>query len=96
MRKPTPGQWKKSKMGLTSHSTAMNLVIQAPGNGVVPRQRFSPIPQLFVSASPEQGAQTFLAHREVVENLQHVEQHGDRHGVQHNRLERAHHFDQYN
>ena len=56
-------------MGLTRHSTAMNLLIQAPGNGVVPRQRFSPIPQLFMGAASEEGAQTFLAHREVVEDL---------------------------
>ena len=74
-------------MGLTRHSTAMDLMIQAPGNGVVPRQRFSPIPQLFMGASSEQGAQTFLAHREVMQLLQHLKQHGEWHGVQHNRLQ---------
>ena len=54
---------------LTSHATAMDLVIQSPGNGMVPRQRFSPIPQLFMVASSEQGAETFVTHREVMENL---------------------------
>ena len=53
-------------MELTRHSTAMDLMIQAPGNGVVPRQRFGPIPQLFMGASLEQGALAFLAHREAV------------------------------
>ena len=81
-------------MGLTSHATAMDLMIQFPGNGVVPRQRFGPIPQLFVSASPEQGAQTILSHRQVPQGLQQIKQHSDRHGVQHNRLQRAHHLDQ--
>ena len=83
-------------MGLTSHSTAMHLVIQFSGNGVVPRQRFGPIPQLFMGTTPEQGLQTFMTHRGVIENLQHIKQHRDRHGVQHNRLQRAHHLDQYN
>ena len=69
MRKPTPGRWKKENMGLTSHSTAMHLMIQGSGNGMVPRQRFGQIPQLLVGGSPEQGAQTFVAHREVVEDL---------------------------
>ena len=73
-------------MGLTSHSTAMDLMIQGSGNGVVPRQRFGQIPQLLVGASSEQGAQAFLAHREVVENLQHIKQDRERHGVQNNGL----------
>ena len=62
---PHPG-YEKKQMGLTSHSTAMDLVIQAPGNGVVPRQRFSQIPQLFMGAYSEQGVQTFVTHREAV------------------------------
>ena len=53
-------------MGLTRHATAMDLVIQAPGNRMVPGQRFSPIPQFFVGAASEEGALAFLAHREVV------------------------------
>ena len=71
----------------------MDLVIQTPGHGMVPGQRLGPISQLFMSASPEHGTQTFLAHWEVVQQLQHVEQDRDRYGVQHNRLQRAHHFD---
>ena len=38
---------------LTRHATAMDLMIQFPGDRVVPRQRFGPIPQLFVSVSSE-------------------------------------------
>ena len=74
-------------MGLTRHSTAMDLMIQAPGNGVVPRQRFGPIPQFLMGTSSEQGGQTFLAHREVMQLLQHVKQDREWHGVQHNRLQ---------
>ena len=96
MRKPTPGLWKKSEWGLTSLSTAMDLMIQVPCNGVVPRQRFGQIPQLFVGATPEQGAQTVASYWQVAQDLQQVEQHSDRHGVQHQRLQRAHHLDQYN
>ena len=69
MRKPTPGQWKKSKMGLTSHATAMNLMVELPGDRVVPRQRFGPIPQFLMGAASEEGAETFMTHREVVKNL---------------------------
>ena len=96
MRKPTPGLWKKSQWGLTSVSTAMDLMIQVPCNGVVPRQRFGQIPQLFVGPTPEQGAQTVASYRQVPQDLQQVEQHSDRQGVQHQRLQRAHHLDHYN
>ena len=74
-------------MTLTSHATAMDLVIQFPGNGMVPRERFRPIPQLFVGAPSEQGAEQLMAHGQVVENLEHVNQYGDGHREQHNRLE---------
>ena len=60
-------------MGLTRHSSAMDLVIQCPGNRVVPRQRFGPVPQFFMGTTPEQGAQTFLAYWEVEQHLQRVE-----------------------
>ena len=72
----------------------MDLVIQAPGHRVVPRQRLGPIPQLFMGASPEHSAQTFLAHWEVTQKLQHVEEDRNRYRVQHNRLERVHHLEQ--
>ena len=81
-------------MGLTSHAAAMDLMIEFPGNGVVPRQRFRPITQFLVGASSEQGAQAFLSHREAVQHLQHVKQDSNRHRVQDNRLQRAHHLDQ--
>ena len=74
-------------MGLTRHATAMHLMIEFPGNGVVPRQRFGPIPQLFMGAASEEGVQTFLAHREVVEDLQHIKQDRNRYRVQDNRLQ---------
>ena len=51
----------------------MDLVIQFPGNGVVPRERFGPIPQLFMRAASEQRAEQLMAHRQVMENLEHVD-----------------------
>ena len=56
-------------MTLTSHAAAMDLMIQFPGNGVVPRQRSGPIPQFFMGASSKHGAQAFLAYREAVQHL---------------------------
>ena len=58
---------------LTSHATTMDLVIQLTGNRVVPRQRFGPIPEFFVGAASEEGAQTFLAYRQAVQHLQGLE-----------------------
>ena len=81
-------------MGLTCHATAMHLMVEFPGHGMVPRQRFGPIPQLFVGAASEEGTQTFLTHREVMQLLQHLKQHSDRHRVQHSGLQRAHHLEQ--
>ena len=81
-------------MKLTSHTAAMHLVIQFPGNGVVPRERFGPIPQLFMCAATEQGAETFMTHGQVMENLEHVNQYGDGHREQHNGLQGAHHLEQ--
>ena len=71
----------------------MDLVIQFPGNGVVPRQRFGPRSQLFMSASSEQGTETFVTHREVVQDLEHVKENRNRYRVQHNGLERTHHLE---
>ena len=47
-----------------------------------------------MGASPEQGAETLVAHRQVMENLQHLNQDRDRNGEQHNRLQGAHHLEQ--
>ena len=65
----------------------MDLVIQFSGDGVVPRERFGPIPQLFMRAASEQRTEQLMAHGQVVENLQHVDQYGDGHREQHNRLQ---------
>ena len=56
-------------MTLTSHAAAMDLMIEFPGNRVVPGQCLGPIPQFFMGASSKQGAQAFLAYREAVEHL---------------------------
>ena len=66
-------------MKLTSHATSMDLMIQFPGNGVVPRERFGPIPQLFMGAATEQRAEQLMAHGQVVQDLEHVNQYGNRH-----------------
>ena len=80
-------------MKLTSHAAAMDLMIQFPGDGVVPRQCFGPSSQLFMGTTSEEDAETFVAHREVVQDLEHVEQYGDRYREQHNGLERTHHLE---
>ena len=71
----------------------MDLVIQFPGNGMVPRERFGPIPQLFMGAATEQHAEQLMTHREVMQNLEHIDQHGDGHREQNQRLERVDHLD---
>ena len=53
-------------MTLTSHTAAMDLVIEFPGNGMVPRERFGPIPQFFVRTATEQRAEQLMAHGQVV------------------------------
>ena len=68
-------------MTLTSHAAAMDLMIQLPGNRVVPGQRSGPISQFFMGTASEEGAQTILAQRQVPQQLQGVKQHGDRHGI---------------
>ena len=80
-------------MKLTSPTTAMHLMVQFSGNGMVPRERFRPIPKLFMRTATEQRAEQLVAHRQVVENLQHLYQHGDGHGEQNQRLERTHHLE---
>ena len=72
----------------------MDLVIQFSGDGMVPREGFGPIPQLFVGAASKQRTEQLMAHGQVVQYLQHVNQYGDRHREQHNRLERTHHVEQ--
>ena len=74
-------------MKLTSHTTAMHLMVQFSGNGMVPRERFGPIPQLFMGTSAKQRAEQLMAHRQVMQYLQHVDQDHNRHREQHNGLE---------
>ena len=71
----------------------MDLVIQFSGDRVVPWQRFSPGSQFFVGAAAEQRAKTLMAHWQMMENLQHVKENGNRYRVQHNRLERVDHLE---
>ena len=66
-KKPTPGQEKKLK--LTRHFSAMDLVIQAPGNWMVPWQCFGPIPQLFPTTASEQGTLAVLSDGQVPQHL---------------------------
>ena len=67
-------------MKLTSHTTSMDLMVEFSGNGVVPRERSGPIPQLLMRTASEQRAEQLMAHGQVVENLQHVYQDRNRHG----------------
>ena len=81
-------------MKLTSHAAAMHFVVQFPGDGMVPRERFGPRSQFFMGASPEQGVETLVAHWEVMQDLEHLNQDRDRYGEQHNRLQGVHHLEQ--
>ena len=76
---PTPQKMKKA-MKLTSHTASMHLMVQFPGNGMVPRERFGPIPQLFMRATSEQRAEQLVAHGQVMQDLQHVYEDRNRHG----------------
>ena len=58
----------------------MDLVIQFSGDGMVPRERFRPIPQLFMGAATEQRAEQLMAHGQVMQDLEHVYQDRNRHG----------------
>ena len=81
-------------MKLTSHAASMDLMVQFPGDGVVPRERFGPRSQLFMRTATEQGAETLMTHWQVMQDLQHVNQDRDGYREQHNRLERVDHLDQ--
>ena len=70
-------------MKLTSHAAAMDVVIELPGNRMIPRQSLGQVTQFLMGASPEQGAQTILSQRQVPQGLQHVKQHRQRHRIQH-------------
>ena len=50
----------------------MDLMVEFPGDRVVPRERFGPIPQLFMGAATEQRAEQLMAHGQVVQDLEHV------------------------
>ena len=58
----------------------MDLMVEFPGDRVVPRERFGPIPQLFMGAATEQRAEQLMAHGQVVQDLEHVYQDRNRHG----------------
>ena len=61
----------------------MDLMIEFPGDRVIPRERFSPRSQFFMGASSEQCTKTLVAHWQVVQNLQHVDENRDGYREQH-------------
>ena len=71
----------------------MDLVIQFSGDGVVPRERFGPIPQLFMRTATEQRAEQLVAHGQVVQYLEHVDENSDGHREQNQRLQGAYHLE---
>ena len=72
----------------------MDLMVKFSGDRVVPRERFGPVPQLFMRTATEQRAEQLMAHGQVVQNFQHVDQDRDGYGEQNQRLERTHHLEQ--
>ena len=69
-------------------------MIQFPSNRVVPRQGLGPIPQFVVATASEKRMENRLAHEQVVQDLQHLKESRNWHGIEYNGLERTHHFDQ--
>ena len=67
---PRPGD--KKAIGLISHSTAMNLMIQSPGDGMVPGQCLGKISYLLEGAPSEQGAYTVFPQGKMPHLLQQV------------------------
>ena len=74
----------------------MDLMIQFPGDRVVPRERSRPIPQLFVGTTSKQRTVQLVSHGQVMQDLQHVYQDRNRYREQNQRLERIHHVGQNN
>ena len=72
----------------------MHLMVEFPGDRVVPRERLGPIPQLLMGAASEQRAKQLVAHGQVVQNLEHVDENSDGHREQNQRLQGAHHVEQ--
>ena len=60
----------------------MHLMVQFSCDGVVPRERFGPRSQLFVGTTTEQRAEQLMAHGQVVQNLQHIDEYRNWHGKQ--------------
>ena len=83
----------KKATRLTSHFAAMCFVVQSPGNWVVPGELLGQSGEVFAPGSMEEGGQTSFSHWEVPLGGYHVHQDRDRHGVQHNRLQRFHHVE---
>ena len=83
----------KKAIKLTSHTTAMHLMVQFPSDGVVPRERFGPFSQFFVRTATEQSTEQFMAHWQVVQDLEHVDQDGNWHSEQHKGLQRVDHLE---
>ena len=47
-----------------------------------------------MGAASKEGAETFVSHRQVMENLEHLNQDRNWHREQDNRLERVYHLEQ--
>ena len=77
---PTPEKMKAMK--LTSHAAAMDLMVQFPSDRVIPRERFSPRSQLFMGTASKQRTKTLVAHRQMMKNLQHVDENRNGYGEQ--------------
>ena len=60
----------------------MDLMVEFPGDRVVPRERFGPGSQFFMGTATEQGVETLVTHWQVVQYFQHVNQDCNRHGEQ--------------
>ena len=75
MKEGTPDRsMKKKATGLTSYSTAMDFVVECPGNRMIPGQLLGQIPQLVGVAATEQGGQTGFPQGKMPHCLEQVKQ----------------------
>ena len=83
MKEGTPDRaMKKKATGLTSYSTAMDFVVECPGNRMIPGQLLGQIPQLVGVAATEQGGQTGFPQGKMPHCLEQVKQNRERYRLE--------------
>ena len=84
---------ERKRRHLTSHFPAMYLEIEGAGHGVLPRERFGQTGQLIGLGASKQGLQAGFLEGQMPHGLEKVQQDKERHGQQHELLQRFNHTD---